>query len=109
MSNLIDEKMAGKTPQNATAQKTNQKCDSCRHHSKRTQPKVVSESYDTLVEFADEDETVYSCRAAKGPYAGREVGATPVNCENYEPGIRLSLAEVDALDKMMSRFTKITK
>lgn len=75
-------------------------CPLCRHHSTSRRPKVVGEALDTIVEFADEDETVYHCRASSGPHSGREVGTVPVSCAAFEPARALN----SELDTLMARF-----
>jgi hypothetical protein len=63
-------------------------CTTCRFHHTTKQPKVVSEVYDSLVEFADTDATVYHCGAAEGPHAGQSVGLTPTHCAAYLVGTK---------------------
>lgn len=54
-------------------------CANCRRHRAEKQPKVIGEAFDTLVEFADEDETVYHCTVTN-----KRVGTLPIFCEHYE-------------------------
>lgn len=54
-------------------------CANCRLHRAEKRPKVLGEAFDTLVEFADEDETVYHCMKS-----GRVIGTEPIFCDSYE-------------------------
>lgn len=54
-------------------------CANCRLHRAERRPKVVGEMFDTVVEFADEDETVYHCTVTN-----RLIGTTPIVCDRYE-------------------------
>lgn len=87
-------------------------CANCRHVSKRLRPKVLEATgFDDQLMFDDEDETVFSCRAARGLYAGREVGPVPVDssdCGAWEIGQSAKsdrLAELDRkIAEQMARF-----
>jgi len=75
-------------------------CAGCRHHSKSQRLKVVDATgFDDQIEFADEYETVYSCLAKEGPFAGRQVGTVPVSCPSFEApqGGADRLAELDRM------------
>ena len=85
-----------------------QTCHECRYHSKTSRPSVVERALegimDTIVEFKDEDETVYHCRApAPSPYAGREVGPVPLHCDSFDRGSRAPDGLQARVDAMMAR------
>lgn len=75
---------------------TTEDCSTCRFHHTTKQPKVVSEVYDTLVEFADEDAIVYHCGAPEGPHAGAAIGLVPTHCAAFSAGTRGVTPETDA-------------
>ena len=73
---------------------TNEKsCANCRLHRAEKQPKVVGEAFDTIVEFAEEDETVYHCTVT-----GKRIGTEPVLCDSYAAPVQIK-AELDAWEK----------
>jgi hypothetical protein len=71
-----------------TTQSFDKTCAQCRHHATEKKPQVTDSGalYSTFVEFADEDAVVFLCRAASGPFSGKEVGTLPVFCEAFEAG-----------------------
>lgn len=81
-------------------------CSTCRHHSKTERAKVVGEAMDDIVEFSDDNETVYHCRSTQGPYAHREVGPVPVRCSAYCAPQPLDLEHLDALMARLGNRTK---
>lgn len=84
-------------------------CTTCRHHSKTTRPKVVDATgFDDQIEFADENETLYSCRAPQGPFAGREVGTVAVSCPSFEQP-QSGAARLAELDRMIAERNKRTR
>lgn len=73
-------------------------CANCRRHRSEKQPKVVGEAFDTLVEFEDEDETVYHCTVNN-----KRVGTLPILCEHYEEP-RVITSQLDAWEaRFMAR------
>ena len=76
-------------------------CSTCKYHSATKRPKVISGVYDTLVEFADDDETVFHCKHPDGPHAGKEVGTVPVHCDAFAAG---TTGVDSALDAAMKRW-----
>lgn len=68
-------------------------CANCRLHRAERRPKVVGEMFDTVVEFADEDETVYHCTVTN-----RLIGTEPIVCDRYEEpqAIKTQLDEWEA-------------
>lgn len=59
---------------------TEKNCSNCSLHRVEKRPKVVSELFDTVVEFEDEDATVYHCTVSK-----KEIGFEPIYCDSYKP------------------------
>lgn len=98
-------------------------CHTCRHHSARKRPRVTDTAgYDAYVEFADDDETVYTCRrypdyknlgGEKAPvgFEGERLvplraGTGPDECALYEAGSKgrkTSGAERAAEDEALKR------
>lgn len=70
-------------------------CANCRLHRAEKQPKVISEAFDTLVEFEDEDETVYHCTLTN-----KRIGTSPILCDSYEEPRALT----SQLDEWEARF-----
>lgn len=82
-----------------TAAKT---CAECRHHATYKRPRVADATgFDDQIEFHDDDETVYLCKApldSGGEHAGKEVGLVPITCAAWA-AVRKDnerLAELDA-------------
>lgn len=80
---------------------TGRTCAECRYVATDKQPKPIEATgFGDQMMFADEDETVYTCRApAENPNAGRFFGATPVTCDGWAAPDRGAsrLAELDRL------------
>ena len=102
-------------------------CPTCRHHSARKRPRVTDTAgYDAYVEFADDDETVWTCRhpgVARGVLADPRVdgvgGVVPCGfgftgerlvplaasaCAGYEAGRRGGGAAAAAADEAEARW-----
>jgi hypothetical protein len=81
---------------------TTKDCRDCKHHSTKKQPRVVDPTgFDDQIEFADDDETVYVCRASEGPYAnGKEVGTLPVTCASWTAWTAWTKAGADRLAEL---------
>ena len=70
-------------------------CANCALHRAEKRPKVVSEVFDTVVEFEDEDATVYHCTVTH-----KEIGFEPIYCDSYRPPKDVK----NALDEWEARF-----
>jgi hypothetical protein len=69
---------------------------------------VDATGFDDQIEFADENETVYSCRSTQGPFAGREVGTVAVSCPFFEQP-QSGQARLAELDRMIAERNKRTR
>lgn len=83
---------------------TKRDCKDCKHHSTLRRPKVVDGTgFDDQIEFSDDDETVYVCRAESGPYAGgKEVGTIPVSCSSWTAWTKAGADRLAELDRMIA-------
>lgn len=79
-------------------------CANCKHHATMKRPKVVDGTgFDDQIEFSDEDETVYVCRAIAGPYAGgQEVGTLPISCTSWTAAVHAGADRLAELDRMIA-------
>ena len=73
-------------------------CSNCKYHSRMDQPRSAEVAIDEFIQTSDETDVIYSC---KFPGEEREVGKTPIFCENYCAPIKKSLAQID---EMIKRF-----
>jgi hypothetical protein len=78
-------------------------CTNCKHHATLKRPKVVdSTGFDDQIEFSDEDEVVFVCRAVMGPYAGgQEVGTLAISCTSWVAVAKAGAERLAELDRMI--------
>ena len=82
-------------------------CAECRYVATDKQPKPIEATgFGDQMMFADEDETVYTCKAPQeNPNAGRFFGPTPVTCDGWAMiGVANSGADrLNELDRLIAQ------
>lgn len=77
-------------------------CSTCRHRSEHRRLRVADVAFDEIVEWTDEEEIVYTCRAPSGVFVGQEIGTKPVRCSSYASSSPTAVS--DSIDALMARF-----
>lgn len=88
---------------------TTKTCANCRLVGTNRRPRAVDATgFGDQIEFGDDDETVYTCRAPVGvsEFSGREIGVTPITCSGWSEARTSDKAK---FDEMEARFAARTK
>ncbi len=85
-----------------------QTCADCRYASTHRRPRIMEATgFGDLLQFADADETVYTCRAlGVSEHGGKEIGLVPIVCSTWATTPKAGLARMSELDRKIAEFEK---